>query len=871
MKQTLLLIVFMCASLLFGKGQLDKSVFPGKAVIKIKPEYKSELNIQSHSTGIAALDSKLASIPLTHVKNYYIFNPKKYQPGLPDLSLILELGFDTELDPQVVINLFHGDKHIEYAEAVMIDNVFATPNDPSFSTSQLYFTALQAEAAWDLHKGENGTQEVLIAIVDTGVNWKGSDSAANIWNNLGEDANGNGYTIYYNGSAWVYDASDLNGIDDDGNGYIDDLIGWDFMLNANGDMNYDPYEASGHGTTVNSYANPVTNNALGGAGIPWNVKTLPVSCSYPGSSSVFRGYNAIIYAAEQGADVINCSWGGSSYSQASHDAINYAFGLGSLIVGAAGNSNNQTPIYPSAYPNVISTAALNNDGSKSSSSSFGAFVDVGAPNQTASGSGPTSYAAPLTSGLAALLISYHPTWTQSQIINQIIGSCINVDGMNAGKENMLGQGMLNALNALSAVDPLIDQELRLELFKVLTPTDANANGAVEQSEQFSLNLRMRNYGVGISAAGAIFTLSSSDPMVNILNNNHVADIPADNFFDLLSAFTVVVSPTATSKYVNFTLSINADKPIVLGATHSFSILINAGGYFVWEGKASARNMSGAYIRSRLQAMGKQVTYGTVFPASFYTFSGVFLSFGTVGSDIVRFNDPQMFSALKDYLLDGGRVYIEGGDVVGFDMGYYLSNIEGGLSAAQVLHPLLGISATEDGGTWAIQNLSAIDAWHTAPLLFTASAQTQNQFIDKFSPASNGVVSFTETGYGNVAVESIGVYGQRSFVFSYALRELTDAVAPHTRAELVSRIVDFFERSSFTLPDLRELSIEAISDNQVRLSWEYPFAVDSFRVYADPDPDGLYDTMVYDGNLNEVLIDVDPENKLFFKVIAQKNF
>ncbi len=813
----------------------------GKVLVSIKEEFSSRLSVLSNSTGIPELDARLRSLGVTSVEKRY--NPRIRNRFGEQLGRILELSFDQSLNPLGIANALSRDPLIDWAEPVYIDQIFAAPNDPRYPTS-LNFASMQAEAAWDIHKCEDGTEDVIIAIVDTGTSWMHPDLAPNIWNNLGEDANSNGYTLYFNGSTWVMDAGDINGIDDDGNGKIDDLIGWDFILNANGDEANNPSDASGHGTIVSGLAGARTNNAVGVASLSWNPTLVPISCSYVGQpSSIFKGYDAIIYAAEQGADVINCSWGGNTYSEAAQIAVNYAYSLGAILVAAAGNSNNTVPIYPAAYQNVVAVASLANDGTKWSSSSYGGFVDVGAPNQNAEStsgtasyttiSGTTSYASPIASALTALIRSYHPTWTQEQVINQLKGTCDDIDLMNPGKENLLGEGKLNAYRALTDIDPVVDQELHLGLFTVGTPSDANNNRAIEPGESFSVNLRLRNFAWGVAASTANFTISTTNPNVTIVNNSYSRTIPADDWFDLEDAFLVTVSPTAASQYVTFNLSITADKTIATGANLTFQALIQNGGIYVWEGLAGGRDMSGAFIRSTLLGLGYQVTYGTTFPASFRSFEAVFLSFGNPGSNVVRFATPQMFIAVKEYLEEGGRLYMEGGDAIGFDPGYYLPDIEGGQDANEILWPLLGISSASDGATNAIDVLSGLSGLPTAGMLFGSSTQTNMSFIDTFEPLrAQSRTAFVESDYGNVAIISAGGYDQRSFIFSYALRELVDGVFPSTRANLVAQIMAFFEAEDVTLP-VELSSLTAVLDNQPLLIWTTSSETEllGFNVYS----------------------------------------
>ena len=794
--------VFLALIIAFGLFAADFSENAGTAIFKLKPEYRAALQKSNNRTGIASIDEKLQKLQVSSLRPKFIISPQKREEC--ELSLIFEV--QSSYPPQAVVNLLSSDPFVQYAEVIYPDAVFAIPNDEHYAES-LYFASLEAEAAWDIHQGENGTSPVIIALVDTGCRWTHPDLAENIWQNLVEDANHNGYTIYYNGSTWVMDTGDLNEIDDDGNGKIDDLIGWDFMLTSSGGESNNPYESSGHGTTVSGIASARTNNTIGVSSLAWNLTIMPVSCSYPGSSSIYNGYQGIIYAAENGADIINCSWGGTTYSQAYQEVINYAYSLGSVIVAAAGNSNNTIPVYPAAYKNVLAVAALQNNGVKSSISSYGSFVDVGSPTGsigtvTASGyttvSNATSYASPIASSLAGLIKSYLPDISQNDLLNRIKGSCDDVDANNPGKENLLGEGKLNARRALQEDNPLPDEEIRLTLIENRGATDANGNLAVEPGETFSVNLLLHSYGE--YSANGIFTLSTTNPYVNILSGSHNQNIPADDYITLEEVFSIYVLPTATSQYVTFNLQTTADLPVVAGNNLSFSILINAGGIFIWEGVSGGRDMSGTFIKNTLQNLGYTCTYGTTFPSSFYSFEAVFLSFGAVGSNIVRFDKTYMFNALYNYLLSGGRVYIEGVDVVGFDLTYYLPDIQGELDAYEVLWPLLGIISAEDGITNAIDNLSGISYTPSSGMLFTSSSQTKVDYIDRFTELYPYARSaFEESNYGCVAVVCAGGYDQRSFVFSYALSELTDGSFPNTRENLIVRIMDFFTAEEVTLP------------------------------------------------------------------------
>lgn len=823
---------------------------PGKVIVKFKPEYKNQLPQQPAANfGFAELDRTLVGIGTKQVAHCFQFNPQKHRAGLPDLSLIYQIDYQQDISPYAVAELLMQFTIFDYAEPVFIDEILAVPNDLYYPQSS-YLHVMQSEQAWDLHKGEDGAEAIVLAVVDTGVNWKHADLIDNIWHNLGEDFDQDGSTLFYNGSAWVFDPGDVNGIDDDENGYIDDFIGWDFMLTSAGDESNDPIDGSGHGTNVAGLADSRTNNSVGVASLPWNVKLMPISCTFPGSGNLYKSADAFIYAAENGAHVINFSAGSANYSQSYEDAIAYVTGLGTIFVAAAGNNNTSAVFYPAGYPNVLAVAAVLNSGVKAPISSYGAFVDVCAPtdglyapsagggyNTTTLGN-YTSYASPSGAAMSSLIRSAHPNWTNEQVINQLIATCVDIDAINPSYVNMLGDGMLNAYNALSMLNPVPDQGLRLELKEVLPPSDANGNHALEQDEAFSLNLKIRNYAHGVSSDNVTYTLSCSDPDIIILNNSHSGSVPADGYALLTNAFQCRVSPTANTQTVVCTLTVAADLPVIFGSTMTFSILINAGGVFVWEGRAEA-GYSGRKIRDTLISQGHPVFYSTTFPTSFHTFSSVFLSFGMAtasSSNETRFDRLSMFEAVRDYLLEGGRIYLEGNDAIGFDPGYFMPDLGDGQSAADVLWPLLGIAASDDGSTNPIDQLAGQSLSLTHDITFNSTTQTKLDYIDIFTPTAVAAPAFIESDYGCVAVQNYGSPGHKSFVFSYCLAELVDGTAPNTRDSLIYRIMqDFMTLGNTMQMEVPNVLIER-DLNSISLSWDaVPYAL-SYRIEASDEPE-----------------------------------
>ncbi len=219
----------------------------------------------------------------------------------------------------------------------------------------------------------------------------------------------------------------------------------------------------------------------------------------------------------------------------------------------------------------------------------------------------------------------------------------------------------------------------------------------------------------------------------------------------------------------------------------------AEGILVWEGVLSGQDYSGAFIDAYLTGAGfTNVTYTNMFPPSLIGYDAVFLSFGNFSNNYTAFNDG-MASAVEAYLNEGGKVYLEGGDALGFNQSWNT-----------VLHGLFGLSAASDGSTNIIDGLEGQPGALTEGMLFTSSTQVGNGFIDQYSPGS-GTLAFVESSYGNVGVQYAPLLGQRTFCFSYALAELTDGTSPSTRSDLMAGILDLFDLGG-TSPDPPIISV-----------------------------------------------------------------
>jgi uncharacterized repeat protein (TIGR03803 family) len=338
---------------------------------------------------------------------------------------------------------------VRYTDPDYIAHASVIPNDSSFgnlwgmhNTGQSAGTAdadIDAPEAWDMH---TGSAAVKVGVIDTGIDHTHPDLAANMWTNPNEVAG--------------------NGIDDDGNGYVDDVRGWDFVNNDNIAM-----DDNNHGTHCAGTIGGAGNNGQGVAGVCWTVSLIPLKfLNAGGSGATSDAVEAVAYGNLIGLHMTSNSWGGGGFNQALKDQIDAAHTAGILFVAAAGNSNSNNDVvqnYPSNYdsPCVLAVASTTRTDGKSSFSSYGlTTVELGAPGSdiysTVPGGGyasfsGTSMATPHVSGACALLKASKPSLTHMEIKDVIMAS---VDVTPAMTGITVTGGRLNVHKALLMLDDL---------------------------------------------------------------------------------------------------------------------------------------------------------------------------------------------------------------------------------------------------------------------------------------------------------------------------------------------------------------------------------------------------------------------------------
>ena len=414
-----------------------------------------------------------------------------------DLVNVYRLDLPSDADLESAMRDLRSDPHVEYVHPNYIAKLAYTPDDPYWASSgswgqpradQWDMKLMHTDQAWDETRGSG----VVVAVVDTGVDNTHPDLAGNVWSNPGEIPD--------------------NGLDDDGNGYIDDVHGWNFLFdnNSTGD-------GVGHGTHVAGTIAAQDNNTLGIAGVAPDAQIMPVGVfAFHTDTTVFQLSQGVLYAAQNGADVINNSWEacGSDCSSVGvlEDAVRIAHAAGSVVVFAAGNeSNDIRHLSPQNQPESIVVTATTPGDTAASFSNFG-LVDVSAP-----GAGDpldpvvepergilslrsegclepwicnpdrnvgdayvrlsgTSMAAPHVSGAAALILGLHPSYTPEQV-RQVLRRT-SVDANGNGYDSELGYGRVDTAQIAAEPTPLealIQLPLLVQMSQLAVAGSANGD------------------------------------------------------------------------------------------------------------------------------------------------------------------------------------------------------------------------------------------------------------------------------------------------------------------------------------------------------------------------------------------------------------
>jgi len=529
-------IRFILLSLIFSNVYATENkyskemVVPGVIIVKFR---ESIALAKSAGSGLEKIWQKYAIQQVEPVLG--ISRNLMKQGGSRALDSVYYIYFNSQASPFVVADeLKKSSTEIIYAEPKyvhFISEALVEPPDDSLYPQQYSLRKINAAEAWDIARGEQG--EVVIAIVDGGTEINHSDLNANLWVNPGE----------------IPDDS----IDNDDNGFVDDIHGWNFPINSNDPTGLPttPINAN-HGTHTAGIASAVTNNSTGISGASWNAKIMAInSGSHDTDNSIAYGYSGILYAARNGADIISCSWGRpGSPSQFEQEVIDEAAAKGAVVVAAAGNNNSDGNFFPAQYNNVFSVAAVDSNDVKASFSNFGPEIDVSAPGVSilstltdgryGSMSG-TSMSCPLAAGVVALVKTKNNSWNGVQAAEQVRVTSDNIDSQNPAYLDDLGAGRINALTALTAELPsirIIDIQYR----------DDAGDGIIEPGDLVYIDIQVMNYLK--PANNIMFELIEDDQFVEVLAGNAQLDqLETLQSASLPTSLKLQINPDAPTGYI----------------------------------------------------------------------------------------------------------------------------------------------------------------------------------------------------------------------------------------------------------------------------------------------------------------------------------
>lgn len=519
----------------FAAGQTRE--IPGRVLVSFAPGTAPSVtkSAAGPQTGLAGLDAVLARHGATEMVPLFA----EFLDAFPDPA--------TRADLARHYVLVHADKagndainaelealpYVAEAASDLLLESHGTAFMPNDLTNQWHLRNLSAGGADTRAVGgwaeSLGDSNVVVAVLDTGVDWHHPDLGGShpdrvngaIWTNWEE----------YYGTAFA---------DDDGNGFVDDVRGWDFVNVSStlvfpgedaGPADKDPMDFNGHGTLVSGCIAPLTNNGLGVAAIAPGCKVMAVRIGFQQTDGNGVSYASLmasgfLYAAANGADIINLSYS-TGYTAPFASAINTALNAGLVICVSAGNEDSDVAGYLQglADDRILAVAATGPGDARSSFSSFGTWVDIAAPGEniyttayhyvggvsTYEATQGTSFSSPITAGACALIWSAHPEYTAAQVTALIQATADPIDALNPGYEGLLGSGRVNLLKALGDNVHQFPQEFT-SLFDAMN--GAAAGDTIKVRSDAVINSPFTVFGRGLKVFGGYDPSYTSRNLVN---------------------------------------------------------------------------------------------------------------------------------------------------------------------------------------------------------------------------------------------------------------------------------------------------------------------------------------------------------------------
>jgi photosystem II stability/assembly factor-like uncharacterized protein len=712
----LFMVVFHGEALPAGRPQVRDArsdIVPGVVIVAMQ-EGTSSASAMAQGNQAPVSAFRLAGVLASRQMFAPVFAVHDAQraAALAPLGRIFECAIAPDADPRAIAAQLARLPGVAYAEPKYLQTLCDIPNDPGLTNQNAAFTRMNAFAGYTIAKG---SASVLIATIDGGTHWRHEDLLPNVRINSAEDVNHNG----------VFDAADNNGIDDDANGFIDDVVGWNFANGTNDPTGLTSMPQSyAHGTATASHFGAASNNGVGMAGSSWNCALLPVCAgSAVSDNAIAYGYEGIVYAAARGAAVINCSWGRlGGFSRFEQDVITSVTNGGALVVAAAGNDNanvDLTPHYPACYNDVLAVGATaSSSDARASFTNYGTNIPVYAPGVSiwsaftnglyGDGGSGTSYSSPLVAGLAGILKAAHPTYTPSQIAAQIRATADPIESVNPGYTGMLGKGRVNFARALSENNPAV---------AVISSTVRASDGRSYfiPGDTVLVTVTIRN-PLFLNANTITFTSTSASGLVTPMDvPGAVSSLAPDQSIQLASfRFTVGAVPAVTNTVLRVRWSIDGSNgdgfavPVTLfptapqwimqvdGSDAAMFSVHAVSSSIVWASGGSGTATLPMVLRSTDGGSSWAQRTGDLSGVDLYCVSGLDANRAWVGTGDGKIFATtngganwvqQSYPGTQSPFIDGIRIFADG-------TGYALGDPEGSTGRFVVL------KTTDFGGTWA---------------------------------------------------------------------------------------------------------------------------------------------------------------------------